>query len=590
MIGEHAKDMKQMLMSMPQQQFAQFAHQHSQDATIFPLVYEVGKLRKAAENQQAMQAQQGPTVADKALQEITMPPQMAQQLAYAQQAPQQAPQQGPPGQNLPENTGIAAIAPASAGHFAHGGIIGFNGEERSDVDASDARKDMPYGEQVSNAFRALGGAPIEAFKHVVSAPGYGLFGGARKEPPQNASTAFAGPPMPDVSGLGATPEAIYSRVQQIPPGADHDEAMRGFNARFNAPQPGAAPAAQPGAAQPGAAQPGAPTGMGAPLSAPTAPAFMALPTAPAPIDMSQIRAQGAEQMTRQEQINAQREADAAKSTTEARADQLSRGEYGQRQMDRNEKELGGMEGKKDDALRMFLLDAGLRILTADPSRGALAAIGTGFKDAVPGYKGDLDKLETIKNRLTDSMDKIEAVRFQMKDADAKELRGFKKEERGARTEGLKALMDLQGDFGWKLSLKEVDANYSALQKQYEAMVHATSASNVANINAAASIDHARITAEGHKASAGQNHPLELVQAISKDPALLATFNAMYPHPTDRKLAIDHFSDWLKTAGIQTQNLPPAQQVAIYTAQLAALGGPKSAPRATDIPNNAQMRP
>jgi hypothetical protein len=106
----------------------------------------------------------------------------------------------------------------------------------------------------------------------------------------------------------------------------------------------------------------------------------------------------------------------------------ARGVYGQEQEDRIKSEIEGFTGKKEDAKSMALFQAGLAILSADPSRGAFAAIGEGALKGVTAYKGDIEKLEEKRSKLNERLDRIADIRRQERFADDKDLLALKKEE------------------------------------------------------------------------------------------------------------------------------------------------------------------
>ena len=106
----------------------------------------------------------------------------------------------------------------------------------------------------------------------------------------------------------------------------------------------------------------------------------------------------------------------------------ARGVYGQEQEGRIKSEIEGFTGKKEDAKSMALFQAGLAILSADPSRGAFAAIGEGALKGVTAYKGDIEKLDEKKSKLNERLDRIADIRRQERFADDKDLLALKKEE------------------------------------------------------------------------------------------------------------------------------------------------------------------
>jgi hypothetical protein len=133
-------------------------------------------------------------------------------------------------------------------------------------------------------------------------------------------------------------------------------------------------------------------------------------------------------MMRQEQV--QRDRAEGVAADRASLDEMiaARGVYSKEQEDRLKGELEGITGRKETAKSMALFQAGLAILSADPSRGALAAIGEGALKGVGAYKGDLEKLESQREKINERTDRILDIRRQESMADDKERLALKKEE------------------------------------------------------------------------------------------------------------------------------------------------------------------
>jgi hypothetical protein len=104
-----------------------------------------------------------------------------------------------------------------------------------------------------------------------------------------------------------------------------------------------------------------------------------------------------------------------------------RGVYGKEQEAEARQEIEGLAGKKLDSKNFALIQAGLAILSADPSRGAFAAIGEGAAKGLMGYKGDLDKLEEKREKITGRIDRILELRRLESTADGKDRKALKNE-------------------------------------------------------------------------------------------------------------------------------------------------------------------
>jgi hypothetical protein len=105
----------------------------------------------------------------------------------------------------------------------------------------------------------------------------------------------------------------------------------------------------------------------------------------------------------------------------------SRGVYGKEQEAEARQEIEALAGKKLDAKNFALIQAGLAILSADPSRGAFAAIGEGAAKGLMGYKGDLEKLDEKREKINARMDRILELRRLEETADGRDRLALKNE-------------------------------------------------------------------------------------------------------------------------------------------------------------------
>jgi hypothetical protein len=123
-----------------------------------------------------------------------------------------------------------------------------------------------------------------------------------------------------------------------------------------------------------------------------------------------------------------------------------RGLYGEEREKRLREQEAGLAGKKDEAKSMALIQAGLAILSADPSRGGLAAIGEGALKGLGAYKGDIKDLEEKRERMLEKIDEIADLRRQEKMADGKERRALVAQRNAAITEGQKLMYTTMSRF------------------------------------------------------------------------------------------------------------------------------------------------
>jgi hypothetical protein len=161
-------------------------------------------------------------------------------------------------------------------------------------------------------------------------------------------------------------------------------------------------------------------------------------------DMEQDQAQQmgfeqAAQAARAERIGADRTA----------LDQMitERGVYGEEREAALKDQIEGLTGKKETAKSMALFQAGLAILSADPRRGAFAAIGEGALQGLGAYKGDVEKLEATREKINERMDRIMDIRRQERMADDKERLALQKEENALQEANIRDTSSMLKGFG-----------------------------------------------------------------------------------------------------------------------------------------------
>ena len=124
-------------------------------------------------------------------------------------------------------------------------------------------------------------------------------------------------------------------------------------------------------------------------------------------------------------------------------DIAARGEYGK---DREAK-LKGREGRiaKEEGQSggLALLEAGLAMM-AGTSPNAFANIGQGAMAGTAAYRKSMDKIADARDKLDDAYGRLEDVRFNQKNMDAKELREAKLGIDKAANAGLRSLIQFAG--------------------------------------------------------------------------------------------------------------------------------------------------
>jgi len=133
---------------------------------------------------------------------------------------------------------------------------------------------------------------------------------------------------------------------------------------------------------------------------------------------------------------------------EARYDEFLKGLglRGEAEEKRVRESLDSIKGEKNKAGYMALFQAGLSILSADPSRGGLAAIGEGALKGLGAYKGDIKDLEARRERMVDKLDTLDGLRRQEAIASEEGRRRIGQRRSQIRTEFGKEYRDMAKQF------------------------------------------------------------------------------------------------------------------------------------------------
>lgn len=156
----------------------------------------------------------------------------------------------------------------------------------------------------------------------------------------------------------------------------------------------------------------------------------------------------------QKQLKEAQDADRAAllaDEVDAQKDREARGKAGESKEARLKAEQAKLAGGEEKARKMAFLQAGLAILTADPSRGGLAAIAEGAGKGVAQYRGDTEKLEEKRIGLLDKLDQIDELRRQEATADAQERRAIRSKIRGLTGASVREQVALAKDVGIPLT-------------------------------------------------------------------------------------------------------------------------------------------
>jgi hypothetical protein len=158
---------------------------------------------------------------------------------------------------------------------------------------------------------------------------------------------------------------------------------------------------------------------------------------------------------------------------EARYDEFLKGLglRGEAEEKRVRESLDSIKGEKNKAGYMALFQAGLEILSADPSRGALAAIGQGAIKGLGAYKGDLKDLEERRERMMDKLDTLDGLRRQEAIASEEGRRRIGQRRSQIRTEFGKEYRDMAKQFDIDIPLDAAktlaDQTFRAKERQLD---------------------------------------------------------------------------------------------------------------------------
>jgi len=234
-------------------------------------------------------------------------------------------------------------------------------------------------------------------------------------------------------------------------------------------------------------------------------------------------------------------------------------QYGESREKAIREEQSGLDAKKGDAKKMALIQAGLAILSADPSRGGLAAIGQGLGQGMATYKGDVEKLEARRGALLDKLDTIEDVRRQEAAAQGKERRALASKERQLEAQALRDGMSLFKEVGIPAQIENVKMTFDAWKSERE---------------------NATRMAAARMSASSRPDPMAEVRALYEHPELLKTYQAMRDRGTAPKDPMEAYSEWLKQNPALA--IDPQKALQNYMASRAALGTAGQL-RVTDAP-------
>jgi hypothetical protein len=282
-----------------------------------------------------------------------------------------------------------------------------------------------------------------------------------------------------------------------------------------------------------------------------------------------IEAQVAPIEKQQAELDAKNKASAEADLSDYDKLVASQGKAKEAQEARIKEQQAGLEGGEKKAQKMALIQAGLAILTADPARGGLAAIGEGALKGFGAYKGDIEKLEGKREQLLDKLDGIDELRRQEALATGKERMALLGKIRTAEADAVRNQIAIAKELRIPLT---AEAAKQSLQERLKLMEIAAAERN--------SIRQASAT----RGAGRSNNQLEIIQALSQDPTLMRTYQNMQTKGGPDMMGA--FNDYLKANPMAASD--PRQALQDFLAAQSALGslrnvGVTSAPGAVDRP-------
>ncbi len=383
-----------------------------------------------------------------------------QQLRQAAAVPEEAPQgsiveREIEGMAEPVDMGLAAGVPDDAFEMADGGLVGYADGGDLDLESDPRIRALVADRDSTDAEEGL--RPIPAFlralmqgktvEQVLAEQNAGLpsvsprasasYSNEHRRTPAGITAAAPGAPLPPVP---AQPQGIASTAPMPTP-----EAPQGAGLAAAAPT-GAV--SERGAVRTGGTQ-NTRGGLGALLPPSTVDATM----------------QEGERRVGEMQ-DAERKALEEEQLEQERAF-AQQGVRGEEREKRLRAQADGMGDRERDAKNMALIQAGLAILSADPSRGVAAAIGQGALAGLGAYKGDVQKLEGQRDKINEQLDQLLDLREQAENARGEKRAALRARIRTLEPAAKKATFELWRTVGLPMQQKEREMAFTAALKQHE---------------------------------------------------------------------------------------------------------------------------
>lgn len=190
-------------------------------------------------------------------------------------------------------------------------------------------------------------------------------------------------------------------------------------------------------------------------------------------------------------------------------DVAARGPAAEAREKRIKEQQGKLEGGERQAQKMALIQAGLSILSADPSKGAVAAIGEGALKGFGAYKGDIEKLEGKREKLLEQLDSIDELRRQEAIATGDKRRELQARIRAAEIAADQNQVKIARELRIPMTMEAAKLARQERMKLLE--IEAAERNSIRQANAT---------------SGRNNAQLEIIRELTRDPALLSTYQLM----------------------------------------------------------------
>jgi hypothetical protein len=149
---------------------------------------------------------------------------------------------------------------------------------------------------------------------------------------------------------------------------------------------------------------------------------------------------------------------AAQNLAATKADIEKRGDVYKGREERLAKQEKGLEGMSDKNMGLALLQAGAAMMSTPGGLGV--ALGKGVQVGSERYAAGLDKIEAAKSKFAEARDRLDDLRINRDDMNAKDIRAAEKEARESALKGKELLYNgLVSDLGIKQ--KNVTAIFGA---------------------------------------------------------------------------------------------------------------------------------